>query len=225
MNPCNGKYFHSRKIILFICFFSAAFPVWAEEDIFRYPLSREAMVTFNTICANLAEKPVVKGNFEQQKYLVRFNRSLESSGNFIIAGEKGMVWDTLKPFPSAMIMGKNFIMQSRPDGRKSVINAQGNETFTQMADVISLVFSGQSQGLIKNFEVYFSGSVSGWTMGLLPRDSVFASFIRKIIMSGDSVIRSIRLFEPNDDVITYTLSNHSFPSRLSDHEEAFFSAP
>jgi hypothetical protein len=94
-----------------------------------------------------------------------------------------------------------------------------------MADVISLVFSGQSQGLLKNFEVYFSGGVSDWTMGLLPRDSVFASFIVKIIMNGDSVIRSIKLFEPNGDVITYTLSNHSYPPRLNDNEEAFFTIP
>jgi len=199
--------------------------VWAEEDVFRHPLAPEARNTFDTICANLAKNPVVKGNFVQEKYLSRFGKSLVSSGNFIIAAEQGMVWETLKPFPSTMTMGKNFIMQSRPDGKKSVLSAQGNETFTQMAEVIGSVFSGRSQKLLENFEVYFSGSVSDWGMGLLPRDSVFASFIIKITMSGDSVIRSIRLFEKSGDVITYTLSNHSFSTRLNDHEEAYFSIP
>jgi outer membrane lipoprotein-sorting protein len=183
------------------------------------------MNTFNATCAILAEKPNIKGNFVQEKYLNRFDRSLISSGNFLIAVEHGMVWETLQPFPSTMIMGKEFIMQSRPDGRKSVISAQGNETFTQMADVISAVFSGQSQGLLENFEIYFLGSVSNWNMGLIPRDSIFASFVMKITMSGDSAIRSIRLFEQNGDVITYTLSNLSHPARLNDHEEAFFTIP
>jgi hypothetical protein len=161
----------------------------------------------------------------QEKYLKRFNRSLLSSGNFIIAAEQGMVWETLQPFPSTMIMGKHFIIQSRPDGRKSVLSDQGNETFSQMAGVISAVFSGHSQGLLENFEVYFAGNVSNWNMGLIPRDSVFASFVIKITMSGDSAIRSIRLFEQNGDVITYTMSNLSYPVRLNNHEEAFFSIP
>jgi hypothetical protein len=94
-----------------------------------------------------------------------------------------------------------------------------------MADVLSAVFSGQSQVLLENFEVYFFGSVSNWSMGLLPRDSVFASFVTRITMSGDSAIRSIRLFEQNGDVTTYTLSNLSYPAGLNDHEEAFFSIP
>jgi len=211
--------------IIFLCLFFTISSLWAQEDVFRHPLGPQTTVAFNTAFANLAQKPITKGNFEQEKYLNRFDRSLMSSGNFIIAAEQGMVWETLKPFPSTMILGKNFIMQSRPDGRKSVLSAQGNETFAQMADVISFVFSGQSQGLLENFEVFFLGSFSNWNMGLLPRNSVFASFVMKITMSGDSAIRYIRLFEQSGDVITYTLSNHSYPAGLNAHEEAFFSIP
>jgi len=211
--------------IIFLCLFFTISLLWAQEDVFRHPLGPQTITAFNTAFANLAQKPIIKGNFEQQKYLNRFDRSLMSSGNFIIAAEQGMVWETLKPFPSTMILGKNFIMQSRPDGRKSVLSAQGNETFSQMADVISFVFSGQSQGLLENFDVYFLGSVSNWNIGLLPRNSVFASFVMKITMSGDSAIRNIRLFEQSGDVITYTLSNHSYPAGLNTHEEALFSIP
>jgi len=85
------------------------------------------------------------------------------------------------------------MLQSGPDGRTSVLSAQDNETFTQMADVMNLVFSGQSQGLLGNFEACFLGSVSNWTIGLLPQDSVVASFIMQITMSGDSAIKSIRI--------------------------------
>ena len=215
----------NKNKLLILCFLFVFSHVWAQEDVFRYPLTQQTRVTFDTVCANLAEKPIVKGNFEQEKHLNRLNRSLLSSGNFIIATKKGMVWETLKPFPSTMIMGNDFIMQLRPDGRKSVLSAQGNETFTQMADVISMVFSGQSQGLLKNFEVYFSGSVSNWNMGLLPKNSVFATFILKITMGGGSAIGSIRLFEPGGDTTTYTLLNHTYPANLNDHEEAFFKIP
>jgi len=213
------------RIKLFLCLFFVFSYVWADEDVFRHPLSPQTTITFNAACAKLAEKPIAKGNFAQEKYLSRFNRSLKSSGNFIISAGQGMVWETLLPFPSSMIMEKDFIIQSRPDGQKSVLSAQGNETFMQMADVISAVFSGRSQGLLENFEVYFSGSVSNWNMGLLPRDSIIASFAMRITMSGDSAIRSISIFEQNGDIITYTLLNHTYPAELNEHEKAFFSIP
>jgi len=226
---CKGKYF-GKKLVSCFCFFLVFFcgintDVWAEEDVFRHPLAPQTRNAFNITCANLAERPVVKGNFVQEKYLSRFNRSLISSGNFIIASERGMVWETLQPFPSTMIMGNDFIMQSRPDGRISVLSAQGNEAFTQMANIISSVFSGRSQALLENFEVYFFGSVSNWNIGLIPRHSVFASFGNRIIMSGDSAIRTIKIFEQSGDVITYTLSNHSYPTGLNAHEEALFTIP
>jgi len=210
---------------LFLCLFFVCSSAWADEDVFRYPLSPQTMITFNSACAELAKNPIVKGNFVQEKYLSRLDRSLMSSGNFIIAAGQGMVWDTLRPFPSTMILGSDFIVQSRPDGQKSVLSAQGNETFIQMADVISTVFSGQSQGLLKNFEVYFLGSVSNWDIGLLPKDSIIASFAMKIIIRGDSAIRFIRIFEQKGDIVTYTLSNHIYPSELNNNEKVFFKIP
>ena len=216
---------NKNRKIAFLCLFFVFFPVWADEDVFRHPLAPQTMITFNAACAELAEKPIVRGNFAQEKFLNRLNRSLMSSGNFIIAAGQGMVWETLRPFPSTMILGNDFIAQSRPDGQKSVLSAQGNETFTQMADIISAVFSGQNQGLIKNFEVFFLGGASHWNMGLLPRDSMIASFAMKITISGDSAIRSIRIFEQSGDTITYTLSNHNYPAGLNDHEKAYFAIP
>lgn len=222
----------NKKLKIFIyLFFVLPFFAWAEEEaVFRHPLTSQALASFNAACAKIAERPVVKGTFVQEKLLSRFGRSLTSSGNFIIAAEHGMVWETLKPFPSVMVMGNDFILQSRPDGQMSVISAQGNETFVQMAGVISAVFSGQSSGLLENFEVFFLGNDSDWSIGLLPKDSIIASFAAKISMTGgasgrNGVIKSIRIFEQSGDVITYSLSNHNFPAELNSHEKDFFRIP
>jgi hypothetical protein len=202
--------------------------VWAQSpagDIFSHPLRSETMNAFNVTCAQLAEHSLVRGNFEQEKILNRLNRSLKSSGNFIIAADTGMVWETLKPFPSTLALGKDFLIQSRPGGQKTVLSASGNETFIRLAEVLSAVFSGQSQGLLSNFEVFYSGSASGWELGLTPSDRAIASFIVKIAMKGDRVIRSITIHEQNGDSIIYILSNHNYPVELSVHEKDFFSVP
>jgi hypothetical protein len=197
----------------------------AEEDIFRYPLGPQTTDAFRITCAHLAEHPFVRGAFEQEKTLSRLNRSLLSSGNFIIATELGMVWDTAKPFPSTLTLAKNYLIQSRPGGQKTVLSAQGNETFLRMAEIISTVFSGDAQGLLANFNVYFSGGAAGWEMGLTPKEKAVNAIAEMIIMKGDSVIKSIKIFEQNGDSTEYTLSGHNFPAALDIHEKAFFAVP
>jgi hypothetical protein len=215
-----------KVFFVIFCFLSAG--LWAqslEEDIFRYPLEAKTMDAFKTTCARLAEHPFTTGNFEQDKYLSRLDRSLKSSGTFIITAELGMVWDTAKPFPSTLTLGKDYLIQSRPGGQKTVLSAQGNETFIRMAEVLSAVFSGRSQGLLDGFEVYYSGGPAAWELGLSPRDKAIGSFAERIIMKGDTAIKSIMIYEQSGDTIRYILSNHGYPAELSAYEKAHFSIP
>jgi hypothetical protein len=211
-------------LILFLC----AAGVWAQtsqEKIFRHPLGPETMDAFKTTCSRLAAHPVVRGNFEQEKTINRLNRSLKSSGNFIITAGLGMVWDTVKPFASTLSLGKNYIIQSRPGGQRTVLNAQGNETFLRMAEVINAVFSGNSQGLMDNFNIYYSGNGAAWELGLSPRDTSIGAFAEKIILKGDTAIKSIFIYEQNGDTVQYLLSNHNYPAELNVNEKAFFALP
>jgi hypothetical protein len=219
-----------------VLFFCAA-GLWAQtprEEIFSHPLDSKTLDAFKTTCSRLAEHPVVRGNFEQEKNLSRLNRSLKSSGNFIIAAGLGMVWDTVKPFPSTLTLGKDYLIQSKPNGQKNVLSAQGNETFLRMAEVISAVFSGNSQGLMDNFKVYFSangGSAdAAWELGLSPLNAAIGAFAEKIVMRGGgapngAAIRSILIYEQNGDTVQYVLSNHSYPAELNGNEKALFALP
>jgi len=205
----------------------------AQEEIFRHPLDSQTMNAFKATCSRLAEHPVVRGKFEQEKTLSRLNRSLKSSGNFIIVTGLGMVWDTVKPFPSTLTLGIDYIIQSRSGGQKTVLNAQGNETFLRMAEVISAVFSGNSRGLMNNFKVYYSpgggivdaGADYEWELGLIPKDTVIGAFAEKIIMKGSATIRSILIYEQNGDTVQYVLSNHNYPAELNADEKALFALP
>jgi outer membrane lipoprotein-sorting protein len=214
---------------IFLLLFSAGLAQAQEEEIFRHPLGPQTADAFRTTCARLAQHTFIRGNFEQEKTLSRLERSLKSSGIFIIAAGQGMVWDTVKPFPSTLTLGRDFMIQSRPGGQRTVLSAQGNETFLRMAEVLSAVFSGNAQGLLDNFAIYYSGGVSGdtvvWELGLSPLDKAINSFAERIVMKGDAAIRSIQIYEQNGDSIRYILSNHNYPAELNAHERALFSYP
>jgi outer membrane lipoprotein-sorting protein len=215
-----------KRIASVTGFFFIAVVLWAQipqEEIFRNPLNPQTNDAFILTCSRIAEHSFTRGNFEQVKTLSKTNRSLKSSGNFIIAVGLGMVWDTAKPFRSTVTLGKDFIIQSRPGGQKTVLNAQGNETFLRMAEVISAVFSGNSKELMDNFDVYYVGNTAAWEIGLSPINSSLGSFAEKIVMKGDAAIRSIIIYEQNGDTTQYNLSNHSYPLELNVNEKAFFS--
>ena len=54
--------------------------------------------------AELNLKPVTKGDFTQEHYLAKAQRSLISSGAFIMAQDKGIVFDIQQPFPGKAIL-------------------------------------------------------------------------------------------------------------------------
>jgi hypothetical protein len=214
------------------------FPVQAREngeEAFNHPLNASTRPRFDAVCADLAKNPVIKGGFEQTKTIGRLNRSLISKGDFIIAAELGIVWDTLTPFPSTMTVGRDYILQSTPSGAKTKLDARGNETFLRLADTISAIFTGNSRLLLENFAVYFTESGDSWTIALIPGERSIKTFAARIIMSGDSpravgsrtqntVIRVITLYEQSGDTITYRLSNHSYPGTLNARERSLFAA-
>jgi hypothetical protein len=212
-------------LILYLSFFAVT--LWADENnnsLFDNPLNLQTTDTFTKISAMLAEHSIVKGNFKQEKKINRLNRSFVSSGNFLIVSGLGMVWDTVKPFPSTVTLGKDYIIQSRGNQR-TVLSTQGNEAFIRMAEIISAVFTGDKQRLTENFELYFIGIITNWEMGLIPRDRTVASVTGRIAMKGDSAIRSILIYQQNGDSTEYILSNHSYPAELNVNEKAYFTVP
>ena len=217
-----------KRIVSALVLFSLALFLQAQSrtlaDVFNYPLSPETTDAFLTTFSSLGEHPFVRGVFEQEKTLSRLGRSLKSSGNFLIAADLGMVWDTVSPFPSTLTLGKDYLVQSRPGGQRTILSAQGNETFIRLADVISTLFSGHSRGLLDNFAVFFiDGAV--WELGLTPIDRAIGTFAERIIMTGDRAIRTIEIHEQNGDTTYYVLRNHSYPTELNVNESALFTVP
>ncbi|MDR1932592.1 MAG: outer membrane lipoprotein carrier protein LolA [Spirochaetales bacterium] len=218
----------------FTCFFAVCIallggaPLYPQtppdNPVFQFPLSPATLPRFHEICGVLAKRPVTKGIFTQKKNISRLNRSLVSGGNFIIDAKLGIVWETLSPFPSTMAVGRDYIIQSVPGGAKTKLEAAGNETFLRLSETLSAVFTGDAQRLLENFKNYFTETGAAWTLGLIPLEGSIRSFAAAIIMSGDSVIRSVTVHEQNGDSIRYELSRHSFPEELGSHEKNLFSA-
>ena len=188
-------------------------------------LSPLAAFTIDDVCASLSSHGVTAGDFVQEKSLPNTSRKLKSSGTFIFC-DRGVVWHTKKPVSSVMVVEESRIVQTMPDGKKSVIDGSQNDIFKSSARTISSVFKGDKTSLETFFSVTFSADNEMWKMELFPRDSVMASAIKKIVLSGafgaDASFDSMEILQGNNLSVSYFFSNQHYREELSNEEKKYF---
>ena len=194
-----------------------------------------AGISLEDICNSLASNPNTTGDFIQTKHILTNGRKLVSSGNFIICSY-GIMWKTLKPFPSTLILTEDKMVQISANGSKSVMNGNDNQIFANISETLSSVFSGNVTKLKKNFNCDFkitkdTGSNYSWAVILTPKDSTIASVIKSLELCGQynsanktAILDSLNMTESSNNTILYEFSNQQYPKELSsDDKQIFFS--
>ena len=180
-----------------------------------------------SVCDGLSKTPITKGDFTQIKTINAKGRTLKSSGNFIISLE-GIMWKTLKPFPSNLIVTENAMIQIAADGKKNVMSASDNQIFQNISKTLRSVFAGDSKELENNFKVAFENKENGlWSVVLTPKDSTIAAVMQTLELSGSSTntqvtLLSLELQETSNNKIRYEFSNQIYPKELTTDEKAIF---
>lgn len=196
-------------------------------------------LTLQEICSGLAKNPVTTGDFIQIKTINANGRQLKSSGNFIIS-PYGIMWKTLKPFPSSLVVTESAMIQTAANGKQSVMNGADNQIFQNIASTLRSVFAGDSAELNKHFTVEFAdeslagagelvaGGEPTWTIILTPKDATIASVMKSLVLSGTGgaktaiTLQSLELLETSNNKIRYEFSNQKYPKELTEDEKTNF---
>lgn len=189
-------------------------------------------LTLNSVCNSLSKNAVTKGNFTQTKMvnIAKSSREFKSTGNFLFC-EKGIVWNTEKPFPSTMIISPTKISQTNPGGETTIISSGNNLTLGLISSTLTGIFSGDISSLEKNFNIEFSAdensAANSWKLNLFPKDENFSKAIDSIFISGNfkgnvAELENIILTEKNKNTIKYILENQTVAKELSEDEEKLF---
>lgn len=151
--------------------------------------------------ARLAQAPVLRGSFEQEKRLQGFRNPLRSQGDFILSRDRGIVWNTRKPFASTLVLGKDRLQTRQADGTKQDIIAAGNAQALAIANQLMLALvAGNIDGLAESFDVKESTKDDGgWTLVLLPKRGPLQKAFQRIELQGDRFVRQVVLLEVRGD--------------------------
>lgn len=193
-----------KKIFIVFIFLFSFSCLWADqlEDVYK----------------RISAHPVTKGEFTQEQYIKVANRSLISRGNFVMAADKGVIFEIAEPFPSSMVVTEDKLVQTLSGNVVAVMDGKENAMFKNIAKIIHSVFSNDVQVLRDNFQVSVTGGPKD-VVELVPKDPLLSMMFLKITLAVGDSIDSVSVIETGGNWVNYNFNNKSFPEKLTSDEE------
>jgi Outer membrane lipoprotein carrier protein LolA len=164
------------------------------------------------ITVRLTQTPIVQGTFQQEKHLKFLRKPLLSTGTFTYDQNKGVIWKTITPIPSLMIINDEHLLTAQ--GEQALPPAFGR--------VFKGLLGGELNRLSEGFEIIGKEQKTSWQLQLTPKDELLKKVIKSITLSGDSELRQLDLNELNNNLTLIKFSEISHPDRLSNEQQAEF---
>jgi len=150
----------------------------------------------------VAKVGVLRGEFSQDKQVAGFKNPLRSQGRFLLAQDRGVIWTTLKPFPSEVVVTRDRILSRQRDGSSRVeLDGRQQPAMRSVNAIMFALMSGDAQALSAQFVVKVEALPdNGWRMQLTPRSAMLAKVFSALSLSGDRYVREVQITEANQDV-------------------------
>ena len=164
------------------------------------------------ITSRLLKAPISQGNFQQKKHLKILSRPLMSSGLFTYDQSKGVIWKTLAPVPSLLLVNESQLISGQ--GEQNVPVAFGK--------VFKAMLGGDLNELTEGFLITGENIKSAWHLQLTPKDEFLQKIINTITLSGDIELRTLELQEVTGNYTRIDFTQITHPTQLSTEQETDF---
>lgn len=149
----------------------------------------------------------LRADFTQTKKVPGFAKPLVSTGNFVAARGRGVLWRTLKPFASELRLTQNEIRATQGGQTAMRLDAAREPAVRLITTLMFALLNGDVSGLASLFELSGSVKGAGWQLALLPRPGALQQVLKKVELEGDGFVRRIQLFEANGDESLIQIAN------------------
>lgn len=183
-------------------------------------------LTLDDLQQRFREQPLIRADFTQLRTIKSMPQPLKSSGQMLIARDKGLLWDQTTPFPMALMLDDSRMVQQVNGQPPQTITADSNPQMFQFNHLLRGLFQADRQVLEQNFRVDFSDHGNDrWTLRLTPTTTPLDKIFASIDLSGERFLNGIVLLDKQGDRTDITLSNQRLtPANLTDAEEQRFIA-
>jgi len=180
-----------------------------------------AATDVESVKQRVAKVDVQRGEFTQEKPVAGFKNPLRSQGRFVLAQDHGVIWTTLKPFPSEVVVTRDRILSRQSDGSSRVeLDGRQQPAMRSVNAIMFALMSGDAQALSAQFTVKVEVLPgNAWKMQLTPRSAMLGKVFAQLTLSGDRYVREVQINEANQDVTRIHFAGMSdTPATLSTDE-------
>jgi hypothetical protein len=164
------------------------------------------------ITTHLVKTEITQGNFQQEKRLKILRKPLQSTGTFTYDQGKGVIWKTLTPVASLLLVNDTHLLTAQ--GELSVPAAFGK--------VFKAMLGGDLKQLSDGFSITGSDQKPAWQLELMPKDELLKKIFSSIALSGDSELRLLEIREAGGNITQIKFDKITHPTQLTTEQEADF---
>ena len=164
------------------------------------------------ITVRLAKTEITQGNFQQEKRLKILRKPLLSTGIFTYDQSKGVIWKTLTPVASLLLLNDTHLLTGQ--GEQAVPAAFGK--------VFKAMLGGDLKQLTDGFSITGSDQEPAWQLELKPKDELLKKIISSIMLSGDNELRLLEIQEAGGNLTRIKFDQITHPTQLTSEQEADF---
>lgn len=165
-------------------------------------LPAQAAAPVQQIQAALAKPAVMCGRFDQTKLLTGIKKPLQSNGRFCVIKGRGILWQTLQPFPNTLRITRDAIVQMQ-NGRVAMkLDAQQEPVVKMINSVLFSLLAGDLSQLDTLFELdgeIRNGGKGPWHVALKARQPALAKAIGDIALDGGAYVERVAMKEAGGD--------------------------
>jgi hypothetical protein len=160
----------------------------------------------------LAKTPITQGDFHQQKHLKILHKPLISTGTFTYDQNKGVIWKTLTPVVSLLLVNESRLLTGQ--GEQAVPAAFGK--------VFKAMLGGDLAELTDGFTITGTDQKTSWQLELTPKDEMLKKIISTMALSGDTELRDLEIRETGGNITRISFDNITHPIQLTAEQEVDF---
>lgn len=169
----------------------------------------------------IPEVEILRGSFEQIRYLKGFRNPLKSEGRFLVSKANGVVWQGVKPFPSKIWI-KNSGAIVNLEQKKSSAKPNIKKPNAAMSKIMLAMLSGDQAEMEKYFKIQRTENDGIWTLQLRPKGGMARVFSR-VEVAGERYIQKVLMEEKSGDRTELNFRDVSeAPNTLSPEEMRYF---
>ena len=161
------------------------------------PLLADSEITRNILNA-FQSIQVVQGEFEQHRKMPVFANAFVSAGKFLSVRNHGLIWETVTPAPSTLIMTPGKVTQ-KTRGREQTFQASGTG-YDGLGVLLPALLDGDLPLLQSYFSVNTQQQPGGWQLTLIPLSTELQSVVSEVnILGSHGQPDEITMAGPNGD--------------------------